>query len=104
MVDSISGGGPLQGKRLNVPAANGAEGARGAGAVARSEGSPAQRAGQATTASGVSSFSELSAAPPVDTSRVNRLRDAISNGSYQPDPERIAAAMIQSELGAKARS
>lgn len=40
---------------------------------------------------------ELAAAPPVDSAKVERLRDAIVAGEYRPDPEAIAAAMLALE-------
>ena len=45
---------------------------------------------------------ELAASPPVDAARVATLRTAIASGDYQPDPDRIAAAMIALETPAKA--
>lgn len=42
---------------------------------------------------------ELAASPPVDAARVAALRSAIAGGSYKPDPDRIAAAMIRLETG-----
>jgi negative regulator of flagellin synthesis FlgM len=41
---------------------------------------------------------ELAAAPPVDSARVAELKMKIASGAYRPDPERIASAMIASEL------
>lgn len=36
---------------------------------------------------------------PVDTARIEKLRAAIADGSYQIDPEKIAAKMITLDLG-----
>lgn len=41
----------------------------------------------------------MAAEPPVDSSRVAMLREAIAAGRYTPDPDRIADAMIRSEPG-----
>lgn len=41
----------------------------------------------------------LSAPPPIDLARVERLRAAIAEGSYAIEPDRIAAAMIADDLG-----
>ncbi len=41
---------------------------------------------------------ELASAPPVDSARVAELRAWIAADLYRPDPERIASAMIASEL------
>ncbi len=37
----------------------------------------------------------LKSGPPVDLDRVSRLRDSISDGSYRPDPQRIADSLTQ---------
>lgn len=39
------------------------------------------------------------AAAPVDTARVAEIRAAIANGTYKIDPEKIAAKMIELDLG-----
>jgi anti-sigma28 factor (negative regulator of flagellin synthesis) len=41
----------------------------------------------------------MAAEPPVDSSRVSALREAIAGGQYRVDPERIADAMLRSEPG-----
>ncbi len=43
----------------------------------------------------------LAASPPVDAARVTALRSAIAGGTYKPDPDRIAAAMIRLETGSR---
>ena len=43
----------------------------------------------------------LAASPPVDAARVAALRSAIAGGTYKPDPDRIAAAMIRLETGSR---
>ena len=40
---------------------------------------------------------QLSALPEVDEGRVEQLRQAIADGSYQPDSERIADKMLSME-------
>ncbi len=40
---------------------------------------------------------ELAASPPVDSGKVERLRMAIADGSYKPDPMAIAGAMLALE-------
>lgn len=42
---------------------------------------------------------EMAASPPVDSARVGALRQAIAAGSYKPDPQAIAAAMMRLEAG-----
>ena len=44
---------------------------------------------------------DLAASPPVDAARVTALRSAIAGGTYKPDPDRIAAAMIRLETGSR---
>ena len=44
---------------------------------------------------------DLAASPPVDAARVAALRSAIAGGTYKPDPDRIAAAMIRLEAGSR---
>jgi negative regulator of flagellin synthesis FlgM len=39
----------------------------------------------------------LQAQPAVDTARVATARQALASGSYQVDPERIAAGLLQTE-------
>jgi negative regulator of flagellin synthesis FlgM len=38
--------------------------------------------------------------PPVDTDRIASLRAAIKAGTYKPDPQAIASAMVDSDFGA----
>jgi negative regulator of flagellin synthesis FlgM len=42
---------------------------------------------------------EMAVTPPVDSARVGALRQAIAAGSYKPDPQAIAAAMLRLESG-----
>jgi negative regulator of flagellin synthesis FlgM len=42
---------------------------------------------------------DMAAAPPVDSARVNALRQAIAAGTYKPDPQAIASAMLRLEAG-----
>lgn len=37
---------------------------------------------------------ELAAKPPVDAERVDRFRKAIADGSFQPDPQRVADKLM----------
>jgi negative regulator of flagellin synthesis FlgM len=41
----------------------------------------------------------VNAGPPVDGDKVSEIRQAIAEGRYAIDPERIAEAMIASDLG-----
>ena len=41
----------------------------------------------------------MAASPPVDSARVEALRLAIAAGSYTPDAEAIAGAMLRLEAG-----
>jgi negative regulator of flagellin synthesis FlgM len=41
----------------------------------------------------------VNAGPPVDGGKVSEIRQAIAEGRYAIDPERIAEAMIASDLG-----
>ncbi|KAB7648235.1 flagellar biosynthesis anti-sigma factor FlgM [Polymorphobacter fuscus] len=41
----------------------------------------------------------MAASPPVDSARVEVLRNAIAAGTYKPDPAAIAARMIALESG-----
>lgn len=54
--------------------------------------------GTATTSAG-QLVRDMAASPPVNTARVEALRQAIAAGSYKPDPEAIAAKMIALEAG-----
>lgn len=70
---------------------------------------PAQRAGKTVAAEGAAiPRAELSAlataardasVAPVDKARVAELRAAIADGTYTADPEKIAAKMVQLDLG-----
>jgi negative regulator of flagellin synthesis FlgM len=42
---------------------------------------------------------DMAASPPVDSARVEALRLAIAAGSYTPDAEAIASAMLRLEAG-----
>ena len=44
---------------------------------------------------------ELAAKPPVDTARVEALRQAINAGNYKPDPDAIAAKMLSLQQGSR---
>ncbi len=44
---------------------------------------------------------DMAASPPVDTARVDQLRDAIIRGDYRPEPLKIAAAMLALEAPAR---
>jgi negative regulator of flagellin synthesis FlgM len=44
---------------------------------------------------------ELAVSAPIDAARVAALRSAIAGGTYKPDPDRIAAAMIRLETGSR---
>ncbi|GGW21474.1 hypothetical protein GCM10011452_01980 [Gemmobacter lanyuensis] len=37
----------------------------------------------------------LQAGPPIDFERVNAIKSAIADGSYKPDPERIAESLTR---------
>ncbi len=41
--------------------------------------------------------SEVNNAPDVDRQQINRIKEAISNGEFQVDPERVAKAFIELE-------
>lgn len=57
------------------------------------------RAAVPTQISGIAR--DLAASAPVDAARVAALRSAIAGGTYKPDPDRIAAAMIRLETGSR---
>lgn len=40
----------------------------------------------------------LKSGPPMDTGRVDALRSAIAEGSYRPDPQKIADSLARSIL------
>ena len=90
MIDGLGRGVPL---RLTLAATAPAE--RGAPAAASAP-AAAPRAVAANVGRWVR---DMAAAPPVDTARVEALRQAVAAGSYQPDPEAIAAKMIALEAG-----
>jgi len=91
MIDGIGRSGPPR-----LPVAGGDGVARTsdlrAGLVAKSPKAPAT-----AQISGIAR--DLAASPPVDAARVAALRVAIAGGTYKPDPDRIAAAMIRLESG-----
>lgn len=39
--------------------------------------------------------SALQSGPPMDVDRISRLREAIEEGNYQPDPRKIADSLTQ---------
>ena len=57
------------------------------------------RAPVSTQISGIAR--ELAVSAPIDAARVAALRSAIAGGTYKPDPDRIAAAMIRLETGSR---
>ncbi len=60
-------------------------------------------AAQAPATSSLSRIArDLAASPPVDAARVMALRTAIAAGTYQADPDAIAAKMLSLESPAKA--
>ena len=62
-------------------------------------GAPAGTAPRSTGSKAGQMVSEMAASPPVDSARVDALRRAIAAGSYKPDPQAIAAAMLRLEAG-----
>lgn len=92
MIDGISGGGgPIRapigqrGAPVDTSAADGAPSLRRA--------APANDI--LTTRTGRSALvAELAAAPPVNAARVAELKARIDAGTYNIDPQRIAAAML----------
>jgi negative regulator of flagellin synthesis FlgM len=66
--------------------------ARGVAAVGRARIAPAPVAEPSTVATLAAQDA------PVDTSRVAAIRAAIANGSYNVDPDAIAAKMIEIDL------
>ena len=71
----------------------------GAGQAAAAAAAPAQASSRDRSAAVGGVVSELVAlGPPVDSDKVSAIRQAIAEGRYQLDPERIADRMIATDL------
>lgn len=92
MIDHVGRGGPAR-----PPIAGAGQPARPGNAQAAT---PAPRANIGSAGHVVRT---MAATPPVDTARVEALRSAIAAGTYEPDPEAIAARMIALEQGSGGR-
>ena len=42
--------------------------------------------------------SEISASPVVDRARIDAIKSAIADGSFRPDPEKIASKLMELEI------
>ncbi len=62
-------------------------------------GTPAATAPRAAAGKAGQLVREMAATPPVDSARVSALRQAIAAGTYKPDPQAIASAMLRLEAG-----
>ncbi|EAQ98467.1 flagellar biosynthesis anti-sigma factor FlgM [Congregibacter litoralis] len=83
---------------------------RGADAVTNSRPAPGSAKDAASVSDGesvsitgtatelLSLENQLKALPGVDQARVDSIREAISNGSYSVDPERIVDSLLKSEV------
>jgi negative regulator of flagellin synthesis FlgM len=97
MIDGISGGGPARGAPSPRAAGDGISGVGGS--------DPARPTARVSALSGITGrppgglVAELAKAPPVDSTRVAALREAIAQGRYQIDPGAIADAMLRLEGG-----
>jgi negative regulator of flagellin synthesis FlgM len=90
MIDGIgkSGSGRIDAQRSPIGQSAAASAVAGLG----------QTAGRSAAAGGV--VAELvGQGAPVDTSKVAAIRQAIADGRYQIDPDRIADRMIAADLG-----
>jgi negative regulator of flagellin synthesis FlgM len=48
--------------------------------------------------------SRITTLPVVDTARVNTIRQSIADGSYHPDPQRVADRLIDHEIALLGRA
>ena len=99
MIDGIAGrpaglGGPSPRLEASVPEAGGA---------ARPAEAAAPQAPQRAELSPLATEARDAANAPIDKARVAELREAIANGNYKVDPERIAAKMVELDLGWSAK-
>jgi negative regulator of flagellin synthesis FlgM len=62
-------------------------------------GAPASAAPRAAGSKAGQLVRDMAATPPVDSARVAALRQGIATGSYKPDPQAIASAMLRLESG-----
>jgi negative regulator of flagellin synthesis FlgM len=92
MINRVAGQGPMPPQYAIEPA-----GARGGAAV-----SAAAPVGRVLPRAELSSLpmdvSNLAASPPVDAAKVAALKSAIQSGTYKPDPDAIAARMVEIDL------
>src|SRR3546814_4311859 len=95
MIDGISGRpAGLIGSSVRVDAA----GTQAAGVAKAAKADPGEAAPRAELAALATAAREASSAP-VDKARVAEIREAIANGSYPVNPEKIAARMVEPDLG-----
>jgi negative regulator of flagellin synthesis FlgM len=74
---------------------------RGAGRAGEPLPAAASGAAQAPATSNLARIAkDLAASPPVDTAKVETLRNAIASGAYRPDPAKIAERMMALEAPA----
>ena len=87
----------------NVGAGNAAQGGQGATGdkTAESQGNPASSRDTVSLTPQAQQLRDLESRiadlPEVDSNRVNAIRDAIANGSYEIDANRIAEKLMQFE-------
>lgn len=88
--------------QANAGKARGAPNARGGDQNSGASSNPGSRPSQDTVsisaeAKALSQLPELSKGAPVDEAKVAALRTAIENGTYQPDPNRIASGLLNAD-------
>lgn len=96
MIDGISG----RPAGLNGPSVQAGK-IPGQGVGAPAAAPPAEAAATAPRAelSALATAARDAASAPVDAARVAEIRAAIANGTYSVDPDKIAAKMIDLDLG-----
>ncbi len=95
MIDGISGRpAGLNGSSVRTDAA----GTQAAG-VAKPAANTAGETSSRVELSALATVARDAASAPIDKARVAEIREAIANGTYKVDPEKIAAKMVELDLG-----
>lgn len=96
MIDGISGRpAGLNGSSVRV----GTAGTQSASVAKTGKAEGADEGAPRVELSALATAARDASAAPIDKARVAELRAAIANGSYTVDPEKIAAKMIDLDLG-----